>query len=220
MARIAILEDDAAIRDALAELLSRQGHEPVPVTDFMRAVPALLKAEPDLVLLDLGLPGVDGTAVCRGFRAQSNAPIVVVTSRDDELDEVLCMRLGADDYVTKPYSPHVLLARIEAVLRRTGSGAVPLLRHKGVTLDIEAATVSTDQGSVELTRNELKILALLMRNAGSVVSRSALMCELWDSDAFIDDNTLTVNINRLRQTLERVGARDLLVTHRGRGYSV
>lgn len=145
----------------------------------------------------------------------------MVTSRSSEVDEVLSMTMGADDFVTKPYSAHVLAARIEALLRRVqGSRSRPVVEHDGLSLDIEASSATANGQTVELTRNELRLLAYLMRNAGSVVSRTALMCELWDTDAYVDDNTLTVNINRLRQTLARIGVHDYLVTHRGQGYSV
>lgn len=221
MTRIALVEDDAGIRDALAQILSQRGYEPVPVTDFSHTSQTVLDAACDLVLLDLGLPGVDGTVVCREIRSRSDVPIIVVTSRSSEVDEVLSMTMGADDFVTKPYSAHVLAARIEALLRRVkGARSRPVVEHNGLTLDIEASCASANGKTVELTRNELRILAYLMRNAGSVVARAALMCELWDTDAYVDDNTLTVNINRLRQTLARIGVRDYLTTHRGQGYSV
>lgn len=221
MTRIAIVEDDAAIRDALAQILEQRGFETVAVTDFPACSQAVLDAAADLVLLDLGLPGVDGSTVCREVRSRSDVPIIVVTSRDSEVDEVLSMTMGADDFVTKPYSAHVLVARIEALLRRTqASRTRPVIEHKGLSLDVEASCATANGASVELTRNELRILASLMRNAGSIVSRTALMCELWDSDAYVDDNTLTVNVNRLRQALSRIGVTGHLVTHRGQGYSV
>ena len=137
------------------------------------------------------------------------------------MDEVLAMTMGADDFITKPYSVYVLVAHIEALLRRSSQAqARPTLTHKGLTLDVEASCAKANGKTVDLTRNELRILAYLMHNAGAVVSRTALMCELWDSEAYVDDNTLTVNVNRLRQTLAKLGIENYLVTHRGQGYSV
>ncbi len=220
MARIAIIEDDESIRSALSEMLQKNGHEPVVVTSFDRVVDATLEASPDLVLLDLNLPSLDGTVVCREIRSRSSVPIIVVTSRTGEIDEVMCMTLGADDFIAKPYSSHVLLVRIEALLRRVGGMAATTMSHSGLTLDVSRSTVTANGRTVELTKNELRILSLLMRSAGAIVPRETIMVELWDSDAFVDDNTLTVNINRLRQTLARLGVNDYLVTHRGQGYSV
>lgn len=221
MTRIALVEDDVAIREALSDLLVQRGYGPVEVCDWAQASRAVLDAAPDLVLLDLGLPGVDGTAICRELRDKSGIPIIVVTSRASEMDEVLAMTMGADDFITKPYSVYVLVAHIEALLRRSSQAqARPTLTHKGLTLDVEASCAKANGKTVDLTRNELRILAYLMHNAGAVVSRTALMCELWDSEAYVDDNTLTVNVNRLRQTLAKLGIENYLVTHRGQGYSV
>jgi DNA-binding response OmpR family regulator len=221
MARIVVVEDDEPIRVELAKLLERNGYEVVAPTSFADVSRQVLDAAGDLVLLDLNLPSVDGTVVCRKVRAASDVPIIVVTSRTGEIDEVMCMNLGADDFVSKPYSSHVLLARIEALLRRaSGGNAGALVEHGGVSVDLSCSTASANGRTVELTKNELRILAFLMRHAGKIVPRETIMCELWDSDAFVDDNTLTVNINRLRQTLARIGVDDYLVTHRGQGYSV
>ncbi len=222
MARIAFVEDDASVREALAQTLANNGHEPIAVTDFAHATDALLGCSPDLVLLDLSLPGVDGTLLCREIRARSNVPIIVVTSRSGEVDEVMSMTLGADDFIAKPYSVHVLLARVEALLRRAGvTSSSPALEHRGLRVDAARSTASFQGESVELTRNELRILGVLVGRAGEVVSREDLMCELWDSDDFVDDNTLTVNVTRLRRKLASLGLPDdFLVTRRGQGYSV
>lgn len=220
MARIAVIEDDEAIRSSLSELLSKNGHEPLVLHSFDNVVEDVLASSPDLVLLDLGLPGLDGTAVCRELRSRASVPIIVVTSRSTEMDEVMCMTLGSDDFVPKPYSSYVLLAHVEALLRRVGGATSAILTHKGLSLDASRSVASADGKTVELTKNELRILSLLMRNAGTIVPRETIMCELWDSDAFVDDNTLTVNVNRLRQTLAKIGKGDLLVTRRGQGYSV
>ena len=221
MARIFIVEDDGAIRDELAELLRRNGHESLAATSFENIADQIIRAAPDLVLLDLNLPVTDGHLVCREVRASSQVPIIVLTSRSGEIDEVMSMSLGADDFIAKPYSPHVLLAHVEAILRRAHHGYEGTkLERGGVTLDMSRSTASANGRSVELTKNEMRILAVLMRADGAIVPRETIMCELWDSDAFVDDNTLTVNVNRLRSALERIGVKDYLVTHRGQGYSV
>lgn len=221
MPKIYVIEDDEAIRGELLRLLEREGYETGACEDFSRAPELALAASPDLVLLDLTLPGTDGQLVCRELRGASSVPIIVLTSRTTEADEVVAMTLGADDFVPKPYSPRVLVARIAALLRRSGgSAARSVLEHNGVTLDLSRSLASSADGSVELTKNEVRILALLMRRAGTIVSREDLMRELWNSDAFVDDNTLTVNVNRLRAQLAKVGVEGFLVTHRGQGYSV
>lgn len=221
MDTIFIIEDDAALRDELARLLELQGYEVATTLDFPNAAAAALAAEPDLVVLDLALPGADGHAICRDIHARSGVPIIMLTSSINEFDEVMALGLGASDYVTKPYRPAVLLARIQAVLRKTAPAQSAQLEHDGVTLDTSRAMVSRGEAHAELTRNEMRILQLLMRNAPAIVARQDIMYELWESDEFIDDNTLTVNVNRLRKTLERIGAPDDYVkTHRGIGYSL
>lgn len=181
-----------------------------------------LAAEPDCIVLDLKLPGADGHSICRDIRGKSSVPILMLTSSESEFDEVMAMNLGADDYVTKPYRPAVLLAHLQALLRRSASPAAGMtILHKGVTLNMGAGTVEFQGRTAELTRNELRILQTLMRNPGVVVPRSEIMCALWESDAFIDDNTLTVNVNRLRKTLGSLGVpEDFLATRRGVGYTV
>lgn len=221
MPRIYVVEDDAAIRGELVQALERNGYEVAWCEQFAHVVDDIQDAHPDLVLLDLTLPETDGQLVCRELRAVSDVPIVVLTSRTTEVDEVMSMTLGADDFVSKPYSTRVLLAHIQALLRRSlGSDVKSQLEHNGVTLDLSRSVASANGRHVELTKNEMRILGFLMSRAGTIVSREDIMRDLWDSDAFIDDNTLTVNINRLRATLAKIGVSDYLVTHRGRGYSV
>lgn len=199
MARIFVVEDDASLREELMRLLELQGHTALTGTAFDRIVDDVLAAAPDCVILDLKLPGTGGHTVCRDLRRSSQVPVIMLTSSDSEFDEVLSMNLGADDYVTKPYNPAVLLARIQSVLRRTQRTEPPTrIEHRGVVLD-----------------------DMLMANHDAIISRQELMVELWQSDAFIDDNTLTVNINRLRKSLASIGVPDdFLVTRRGQGYVV
>ena len=221
MALIYVVEDDASIRGELLQVLERNGYETRWCERFDTVVDEVLAASPDLVLLDLTLPDTDGQFICRELRAVSSVPIMVLTSRVTEIDEVMSMNMGADDFVPKPYSACVLVARIEALLRRVaGSSETQLLRHNGVEIDPARSLAYANGRQVELTKNEMRILTLLVSKAGTIVSREALMRDLWDSDAFVDDNTLTVNINRLRGTLEKIGVKGYLTTHRGRGYSV
>lgn len=220
---IYIVEDDTSLRRELAHLLELSGFEARACETFAHAADDALAAEPDCVVLDLKLPGnADGHSICRDIRAHSDVPIIMLTSSESEFDEVMGMNLGADDYLTKPYSPAVLIAHIQALLRRANKARGDLsIEHAGVTLNIGAGTVAYAGRTAELTRNELKILHILMRNPGVVITRTEIMCDLWDSDVFIDDNTLTVNVNRLRKTLAGIGVSpDFLITRRGQGYMV
>ncbi|HIR91531.1 MAG TPA: response regulator transcription factor [Candidatus Limicola stercorigallinarum] len=221
MPLVYVVEDDAAIRGELIEVLERNGLEAAACETFDHVVEDIQAAHPDVVLLDLTLPGTDGQFICRELRSVSEVPIMVLTSRVTEIDEVLSMNMGADDFIPKPYRARVLVARIQALLRRAaGVSERKQLEHNGLTLDLSRSTASAGNKQVELTKNEMRILALLISRAGTIVSREAIMRDLWDSDAFVDDNTLTVNINRLRSTLEKIGVTGYLTTHRGRGYSV
>lgn len=215
-----IVEDDAAIAGELARALEREGFRTAAAERFDRVVPDILAAAPDLVLIDLTLPGTDGQFIARDLREHSQVPIIVLTSRTTEIDEVMAMNLGADDFIPKPYRLRVLVARIQALLRRADGGAATILSHNGLELDSARSVARANEREVELTKNECRILALLMSRAGQVVSRADIMRDLWESEAFIDDNTLTVNINRLRATLEKIGVANYLVTKRGQGYTV
>lgn len=222
MRRLLVVEDDARLRDELCVLLRRNGYEAEALASFDDAAAQILAAAPDLVLLDLNLPGVDGTYVCREVRRASPVPIVVVTSRDNDMDELLTLSFGADDFIPKPYNDQVLLAHVATVLKRSyGEGAASAeISYAGVTLDTARCRVSYQGSSAELTKNELRILALLMRNAGAVVSRQRIQEELWASDEFMDDNTLTVNVSHLRATLAKIGVEGFVRTKRGMGYLV
>lgn len=221
MAKIFLIEDDNALRHEVQEILEIQGFQVEACMHFPTVADEALASGADCVLLDLKLPGISGQAVCRSIRAHSNVPIIVLTSSESEFDEVTCMNLGADGYLTKPYSPAVLIAHIQSVLRRVASEPSRQLAHEGLSVDLARSTASFEGASVELTKNELRILALLLSNPGCVISRQELMLELWESDSFIDDNTLTVNVNRLRSKLESLGApTDYVRTKRGQGYVV
>lgn len=224
MARIFIIEDDAPLREGLVRLLDLHGHECFCCESFPDAADEALAANADCVLLDLSLPGAFGHQICRDIRRDSDVPVIVVTSSDSEFDEVLSLDVGADDYVTKPYRPAALLARIErALARRQGAEAAAskVLEVGGVSLDPSRGEVSFENETCGLTRNELRILHVLMQSAGEVITRAELMEELWQTDSFVDDNTLTVNINRLRRSLENIGVPGGFVeTKRGQGYLV
>lgn len=222
MARIYLIEDDAGVREQLLLLLQGAGHEVTAPTNFFAPAADALAASPDLVVLDLGLPGTDGQYVAREIRQHSQVPIMVLTSRSSELDELMSLTVGADDFVAKSTNPQLILAHVDALLRRSNASkqVAHILEWDGVTLDLLRSIASCGDASVELTKNEMRILELLMRREGGIVSRDELMEALWATDSFVDDNTLTVNMNRLRQTLAKIGQRGLVITHRGRGYAV
>ncbi len=220
MQTIMIVEDDPVIREELAFLLKNENYQVLTVTDFETFPEQVYSSCPDLVLLDLGLSGRDGLSLCAAIR--KIAPIIVVTSRTSALDELRALNLGSDDYVTKPYNIPVLLARIKAVLRRNGgeSAEPDILKAAGLQLSLTKGTVTAAGQTAELTRNELKILAHLMTHAGEIVSRTDLIEALWDSQIYIDDNTLSVNVTRLRSKLEGLGMPNVIKTRRGMGYQL
>ena len=225
MKKVLVLEDEASIRSFIVINLQRAGYEVVEAECGEEALQKL-QENPDtkLCLLDIMLPDIDGFEVCRRIR-MSNAQvgIIMLTARTQEMDKVTGLMTGADDYVVKPYRPAALLARIDRALARSGSAdsARRQLERDGVLLDPVRAEVSYRGKTVELSRNELLVLRILMENAGSIISRSELMDELWQTDAFVDDNTLTVNVNRLRRSLQSAGIPDdFITTRRGLGYVV
>lgn len=220
MQTIMIVEDDPVIREELTFLLENENYQVITVSDFETVTEQVYAARPDLVLLDLGLPERDGLSLCSAIR--ETAPIIVVTSRTSTLDELRALKSGSDDYVTKPYNIPVLLARIKAVLRRNGSeGAEPdVLKAAGLQLSLSKGVLSANGQTAELTRNELKILSHLMTHAGEIVSRAELIEALWDSQIYIDDNTLSVNMTRLRNKLEELGMPNVIKTRRGMGYQL
>jgi DNA-binding response OmpR family regulator len=221
MQRILIVEDDKAIRKELRMVLERYGYEVTAADDFSDVIEFVLSENPHLILLDLNLPYCDGFHVCREIRRRSKVPIIVVTSRDGEMDELMSMNLGADYFVSKPYSPPILMAKISAALGRAYDREGAALRRFGaLALDTGKGVVSCGGKQCELTKNELRILERLVVHEGNIVSRDELMNALWQTDEFVDDNTLTVNINRLRKKLASIGAGDAVKTRRGQGYSL
>ncbi len=222
MPKIMIIEDDPAIREELTLLLENEGYMPLTITDFTDVPGQAAREHPDLILLDIGLPGKDGFSLCAALRKTISVPGIFVTSRDAGVDEVRALSLGGDDYITKPYSVPVLLARIRAVLRRTGGGPEPadVLEAGGLRLSLTKGVASANGNTAELTRNELQILACLMIRAGQIVSRGDLIDTLWDNQIYIDDNTLSVNMTRLRGKLAALGLPDAVKTRRGMGYQL
>ena len=221
MQKITIIEDNPVIREEMALLLANEGYKVDAVADFSNVPRRIQELPPDLILLDLGLPGRDGMSLCVDIRKACRTPIIFVTSRGSASDELRALSLGGDDYITKPYNIPVLLARIKAVLRRAGAPAeAEALESGGLTLHLACGMATAENRSVELTRNELKILAYLMSHAGEIVSRADLIDALWDSQIYIDDNTLSVNMTRLRSKLEGIGLPGFIKTRRGMGYQL
>ncbi len=220
MYKVMIVEDDEVIAGALERALAKYGHEPVRAVDFARVDLLFAQSQPHLVLLDIGLPLFDGYHWCRAIRAVSKAPILFLSSAADNMNQILALSLGADDFLAKPFDLSVAMAKIDALLRRAYafSADTHLLACGKTVLNLHNATVSTDRGSETLTKNEFRILQLLFERRGQIVSREEIMQVLWDSETFVDDNTLTVNIARLRKKLAGLGVPELIRTQKGVGY--
>lgn len=219
---ILIVEDEPAIRQELKLLLENALYQVTALDDFTNVPEEVLSCSPNLVLLDLNLPGESGFEICSRIRASSEVPIIFVTSRTDSMDELTGLMKGGDDYITKPFQAPILLAHIAAVLKRAAREGteVTKLTHKGAELDIARGSLSFCGQVVELTKNELKIMHYLFLNKEKIVSRANLIEYLWDNQVFIDDNTLSVNMTRIRAKLEQAGMRDFIRTKRGMGYSI
>lgn len=217
MKKIMIIEDETALRDELSVLLQNAGYETLCVTDYSNVSEQMKSANPDMILLDINLPNVNGETLLQNFRKQSDTPVIMLTSRTNELDEVLSMSYGADDYITKPYNPTILLLRISAVLKRSAKVGAVQKYH-----DVEVSTVkgSLARGGSEqiLTKNEMIIFQLLLDRMGEIVTRDELMTALWDNDEFVNDNALSVNISRLRGKLAELGLPDAIETRKKQGY--
>lgn len=230
---IMVVEDEPAIRQEICQLLRNALYQVQEVETFSNAAEEVAEKSPDLVLLDLNLPGISGYDICSRIRQQSEVPVIFLTSRTDSMDELMGMLKGADDYITKPFQPPILLARIAAVLKRSAKGQKeqksPTISYGDVILDLARGEIARKRGEsevgqkaecVELTKNELKILHYLFLHPGQIVSRIDLIEYLWDQQVFIDDNTLSVNITRIRGKLKAIGVHDLIGTKRGMGYYI
>ena len=220
MYRIFIVEDDDGIAGAVKAQLSRWGYEATAAEDLAHVTDEFIKYEPHLVVMDISLPFFDGFYWCREIRKSSSVPIIFLSSAGDSMSMVMAINMGADDFVAKPFDMSVLTAKIQALLRRSYDYAEtsPRLHHRGAVLNTSDNTLSYNGSVIELTKNEYRILLTLFENKGRIVSREALMEALWNSDSFIDDNTLTVNVNRLRKKLEGAGLTSFISTKVGVGY--
>ncbi|MBE6069141.1 MAG: response regulator transcription factor [Clostridium lundense] len=219
MSKIIIIEDTDTIREELKTFLTRYGYDVTAPTNFENIIDYTLRESPDLILLDINLPIFDGYHICREIRKSSDVPIIVVTSRDSDMDELMSMNLGADDFITKPYNTQILLARISSILRRAqGSNLQDTISYNDLRLNLSNSSITYKDNTLELTKNELKILSCLIKNKGKIVSRDDLMDYMWNSEIFVDDNNLSVNVTRLRKKLQEVGMKENIETRRGLGY--
>ncbi|MDS0526145.1 response regulator transcription factor [Clostridium sp. SHJSY1] len=222
MFKIMIVEDNEKLQNEIANLLEHNGYSAIKVNEFNNIVKDVKDKNPHLILLDINLPHDDGFKICTQIRSFSKVPIIFVTSRNTDIDELMSITLGGDDFITKPYNNQILLARIGTLLKRVypNSSSIDVIEHNGVKLNILSSEIEYSNKKVELTKNELKILHYLIINKGKIVSRVDIMENLWDSAMFINDNTLTVNITRLRNKCEEIGVSDFIKTKRGQGYIV
>ncbi|MFD1484122.1 response regulator transcription factor [Lacticaseibacillus baoqingensis] len=223
MFKIMIVEDDHTIATLIADALSKWQLEPLVVTDFADVFAQFQTAQPHLVLLDINLPVYDGYHWVQQIRTVSHVPVIFISSRNTNMDMVMAMNLGADDFVNKPFATEVLLAKINALLRRTYNYAdqnAQLLQHGGLSLDLQTGMAQVGDEAINLSKNEYKLLQILVRAHGQVVSRTHLLKALWQDERFVDDNTLTVNINRLRKKITEAGLPDYIQTRVGLGYII
>ncbi len=216
------MEDDPVIASLLEDGLKKWGFECECIRDFMKVSGTFSEYQPHLVLLDISLPFYNGYYWCNEIRKISKVPIVFLSSHTENMDIIMAMNMGGDDYVTKPFSLDLVVAKLQAILRRTYAyyTEISTLEVKGVILNLNDSSLSYEEKKLELTKNEFKITQLLMENKNNIVSRDQMMKKLWDSDSFIDDNTLTVNVNRLRKKLEDCGLLDFINTKKGLGYII
>lgn len=220
MSKILIVEDDEKLRNELKIFLERNGFEVSVLNNFENSIQSILEDKVDLILLDINLPFVDGEYICKEIRKTSNVPIIMLTSRNSEIDELLSLNYGADQYVVKPFNIQILLAKINALLKRSQNTDTyqNLLDCRDFILNVSKSQLEKNGQIMELTKNELKILHYLVSKRGQIVSREEIIEYLWDSQSFIDDNTLTVNVNRLRNKLEELNLQEIIETKRGQGY--
>lgn len=222
MYKILIVEDDLNIAKLIKEHLESWQFDVIVVENFAKIMEIFDQSNADLVLMDIGLPFYNGYHWCTEIRKTSTVPIVFISSADDNLNIVMAMNMGADDFVAKPFDLSVLVAKIQALLRRTYAfhSSAHLLTYKSMNLNVSEAVLTNHQDRIELSKNELKILQTLMEQPSKIISRNDLMNRLWESDSFIDDNTLTVNINRLRKKIESIGLEGVIKTKKGLGYTL
>ncbi|MGG1517656.1 response regulator transcription factor [Paenibacillus oryzisoli] len=221
--KIMLVEDDRTIRDEVAEALHRWGYNTYAAETFDNVLSLFIQEAPQLILMDINLPAFDGFYWCRQIREVSNVPILFLSSRNTPMDMVMSMNMGGDDFIQKPFYTDVLVAKVHALLRRTYSymeTGASVMERDGIVLNLKDGDVACGERKAELTRNEFKILSMLMTNPGAIISRDQLMRGLWEDESFVDDNTLTVNITRLRKKLAELGKPDFITTKKGQGYLI
>lgn len=219
MKKILIVEDEAVIRNELKTLLENAGYEVSLIISFHNTKEHILKSKADLILLDINLPNVNGEMLLKEIRKQSNVPIIMVTSRVGEIDEVLSISYGADDYITKPYNPTILLLRIQNIFKRMEISKDDM-KYDGIIVNPSKGILEYNNETLQLTKNEMIIFTYLLSNRGKIVTRDDLMTDLWNNSEFINDNALTVNISRLRRKLHEFGFEDKIETRKGQGYKL
>lgn len=219
MKKILIIEDDKTISDELKILLDDNGYDSYQLFNFHQVTKKIIEFDPDLVLLDIVLPGTNGQTILKEIRKESNLPVIMLTSKTGNINEIMSMSYGADDYITKPYNPTLLLLRIETLFRHLDDqGSNDQIEYNQMTINLLKSTLTYKDNEIILSKNELTILYYLIKNHGKIVSRDELMDHLWDYSDFVDDNTLTVNINRLRKKMKNLGILDSIETRRKQGY--
>ena len=217
MKKILIVEDDTSISEELKNLLDNAGYNGVILKDFENSYAEIKRENPDLILLDINIPKLNGEMLLQKIRKENNVPIIMVTSKNTETDEVLSMSYGADDYITKPYNPTILLLRINAIFKRI-ENKNDILTYNDLTVDPKKGIIKSDKEELILTKNEMIIFTFLLANRGNIVTRDDLMTDLWNNDSYINDNALNVNISRLRTKLTDFGYEDAIETRKGQGY--
>ena len=217
MKKVMIIEDDNAICNELSELLENNNYKPIILRNFKNSLNEIFKSSPDLILLDINIPYINGEILLQDLRKTSNIPVIMVTSRNSEIDEALSISYGADDYITKPYNPNILLLRIGAVLKRTNAKS-NVLSYKDLKINVQKGIIKKEDTEIILTKNKMIIFCFLLNHQNKIVTRDELMTDLWNNDEFINDNALTVNISRLRAKLKSVGYENAIDTRKGMGY--
>ena len=217
--KILIVEDENAIRNELKTLLENSGYEVLALENFHNAKEDILNEKPDLILLDINIPNINGEILLKEIRKESNVPVIMVTSRAGEVDEVLSISYGADDYITKPYNPTILLLRIQNIFKRMKNNRDDIF-YDDIIVNPQKGILEQNGKIIELTKNEMIIFTYLLSNRGKIVTRDDLMTDLWNNNEFINDNALTVNISRLRSKLQDFGIKDKIETRKGQGYKL
>lgn len=217
MKKILIIEDDKTIQNELFELLNNSGYLPSILTDFQNSKEQILKSSPDLILLDINIPYLNGELLLKELRKETNIPIIMVTSRISETDEIISMSYGADDYITKPYNPTILLFRISNIFKRFENKS-NILKYKDLEINLSKGLIIKNNNTTYLTKNETIIFSYLLNNQDRIVSRDEIMTDLWNNEEYINDNALTVNISRLRNKLSNLGYENIIETRKGLGY--